>query len=89
MIPEDNFRKFQETIGHFTSEYRVAPMGTMVPREGEKVVFLGGLFGGQEIDISKVEEAAGASNIYRLSFDSQNGIDWKITVDKRLVKTVK
>lgn len=89
VIPEDNFRKFQETIGHFTSEYRVAPMGTMVPREGEKVVFLGGLFGGQEIDISKVEEAAGASNIYRLSFDSQNGIDWKITVDKRLVKTVK
>lgn len=83
-IPQRNFEKFQEAIGHFTPEYEVAPMGTMIPQAGEKVIFLGGLFSGQEIDISKVEEND-SSNIYRLCFDTKNGIDWKIGVDKRLV----
>lgn len=87
-IPQSNFDRFQEAIGHFTPDYQVAPMGTMIPHEGERIIILGGLLSGQEIDINKVVEAD-SSNIYRICFDSQNGIDWKVGVDHRNIKKVK
>lgn len=87
-IPQSNFDRFQEAIGHFTPDYQVAPMGSMTPLDGERIVVVGGLFGGQEIDINKVIEAD-TSNIYRICFDSKNGIDWKVGVDRRNIKKVK
>ena len=45
-IPAVDFDIFQRTIGMFTNDCEVAPIGTLTPRPDERVVLVGGLFQG-------------------------------------------
>lgn len=45
-IPNSSFMVFQKTIGYFTPDYKVAPIGALAPLPGEKIVVVGGLFNG-------------------------------------------
>lgn len=45
-IPNSSFMVFQKTIGYFTPDYKVAPIGALAPVPGEKIVVIGGLFNG-------------------------------------------
>lgn len=85
-IPSAAFRQFQETIGQFTPEYEVANIGELQPDEDEKVVVIGGLFQGREADFKKIDKAADDNTIYRLQFLGDNGFEWRIGVDRRLLR---
>ncbi len=53
-IPGSSFKRFQETIGRFTSDYEVAPIGGLTPRPGDRIVAVGGIFDGLEADICSI-----------------------------------
>lgn len=84
-IPQHAFAQFQNTIGHFTPDCRIAPLGTFTPRPGEKIVIAAGLFGGHSVDIKDAAPADDLSTIYRLHFDSANGIEWRVGVSTALL----
>lgn len=86
-IPQAAFENFQKTIGHFTPEYEVAPIGTFKPEAGEKIMVVGGLFTGQQADLEKIDQTD--NTIYRLQFISDNGIEWRVGVDSRLTKVAR
>lgn len=56
-IPRQAFERFQQTIGQFTPDYEVAPIGTLSPGENEKIVVVGGLFRGREASFLKMDSA--------------------------------
>lgn len=86
-IPQAAFENFQKTIGHFTPEYEVAPIGTLQPEAGEKIMVVGGLFSGQQADLEKIDHSE--NTIYRLQFISDNGIEWRVGVDSRQAKVAR
>lgn len=86
MIPQATFNRFQTAIGQFTPDYEVAPVGGLTPGEGDRVEVIGGLFNGQELDLKKVDSRDAAHSIYRLHFDSANGIEWRVSLDNRQLR---
>ncbi len=101
-ISDRQFQLFQQTIARFTPDYEVAATGDLALRAGDRVEILGGLFQGQQAIVesrlpsrpkdsaeAKTENAVPASPgvIYRLNIVGDNGIDWRISVDPRLLKT--
>ncbi len=98
-ITDAQFRLFQQTISRFTPDYEVAPIGELELKEGDRVEILGGPFTGQNATIvaknpesRDSESAAGLSQgevnstIYRLNILGENGIEWRINLDSRLLK---
>lgn len=81
-IPRRAFERFQQTVGSFTPDFEVATWGGLTPREGERVVMVGGLFEGQEADVEQVKLKESERAIYRLRFYSDNGIEWRIATDQ-------
>lgn len=81
-IPRRAFERFQQTVGSFTPDFEVAPWGGLTPREGERVVMVGGLFEGQEADVEQVKLKDSEPAIYRLRFYSDNGIEWRVATDQ-------
>lgn len=84
-IPQASFVQFQQAIGRFTRDYEVAPIGELTPQVNDRVVVIGGPFQGinaviQNIDTSK------ENIIYRLHFIGDNGIDYRLSVDSRMVR---
>ncbi len=86
-IPRRAFERFQQTVGSFTPDYEVAPLGGLTPREGEKVVMVGGLFEGQLADVEQVRRKEAEPAIYRLRFHSDNGIEWRVATDRFIMHT--
>ena len=64
----------------------MANIGELQPDEDEKVVVIGGLFQGREADFKKIDKAADDNTIYRLQFLGDNGFEWRIGVDRRLLR---
>ena len=91
-ISDTQFQLFQQTIAQFTPDYEVAPAGELELNEGDRVEILGGLFSGHEAIMEErlpgrsTGEASGV--IYRLNIIGANGIEWRITADSRLLKTI-
>lgn len=84
-IPRHQFERFQETIGQFTSDYEVAPIGGFEPEEGERVVVLSGLLADREFDVSKIED--GDNTVFQLRMIGDNGIQWRTRARKYQLKT--
>ncbi len=92
-IPSRAFERFQQTIGHFTPDYQVAPIGSLPPLPGEKVEIVAGPFAGREarfIDVLPADQAnapdteINCSTLYRCSLIGDNGIEWRITLPSLL-----
>lgn len=84
-IPKESFIRFQQTIGYFTSDYEVAPIGALKPQVNDRVVVVGGPFQGINAvvkDINSQDE----NIIYRLHFIGDNGIDYRLSLDSRMVR---
>lgn len=81
-IPNSSFLIFQRTIAQFTPEYQIAPAGTLAPRPNERVVVMGGLFSGQTATIRAIDTP---NTLYRLNLVGTNGIEWRLSVDPRLL----
>lgn len=82
-IPAVDFDIFQRTIGMFTNDCEVAPIGTLTPRPDERVVLVGGLFQGCDARFRNTEND---NTLYRLEILGDNGFEWRINVDPRLVR---
>ncbi len=82
-IPAVDFDIFQRTIGMFTNDCEVAPIGTLTPRPDERVVLVGGLFQGCNARFRNTEND---NTLYRLEILGDNGFEWRINVDPRLVR---
>lgn len=81
-IPRSSFERFQETIGHFTPEYEVAPIGGFEPKEGETVVIVNGPLASYEFEVDKAK--ADADNvIFQLNMVGDNGFQWRTSAKKR------
>ncbi len=83
-IAPDAFARFQETIGHFTPDYDVEPLGATAPAEGETVVVVNRLFPGCEFDIEKIESGS-ANALFRLHMVGDNGIQWRLHASGRQI----
>ena len=85
-IPQDSFTRFQQAIGHFTSDYEVAPIGALKPQVNDRVVVIGGPFQGINAVVQDIEATKDENIIYRLHFVGDNGIDFRLSVDSRIVR---
>lgn len=85
-IPDVQMQAFQLAIGIFTEETRVAPLGTIAPRPGQKVIIIGGPLSGYTAKFQKIKKAADpAPVLYRLSIPGTNGIEWEADLDPRIL----
>lgn len=80
-IPLSSFNKFQETIGHFTPEYEIAPIGGFEPKEGESVVIINGPLANYEFEVEKAKDADNV--IFQLNMIGDNGFQWRTSAKKR------
>lgn len=83
-ISDTQFQLFQQTIAQFTPDYEVAPSGELELNEGDRVEILGGLFSGHEATIDTIGKAE-EGVVYRLNIVGENGFDWRINADHRLL----
>ena len=91
-ISEWEMSRFRQAIGAFTPETDIVPSGTVALQKDDRVVILGGIFAGQSATFhseQKEGNAPGAGRtIYRLLLSSDNGIEWAVKLDPRLVKKI-
>ena len=84
-IPCESFILFQQAIGRFTADYEVAPIGDLTPQVNDRVIVLGGPFQGINAVVQNIEKEE-ENTIYRLHFIGNNGIDYRLRVDSRMVR---
>lgn len=78
---------FQQAIGKFSDDYEIGPIGSLAPRKGDRISIIGGLFSGNQGIIDRIEESGNECNtIYRVIFPDDNGFEWRVKIDARLVK---
>ena len=86
-ISDSAFRLFQQTIGQFTPDYDVAPIGTIPLRENDRVVIVGGPYQGCEGRLLKTPQPpAGGTTVYRLQLYNDLGIEWTVCADSRQLR---
>lgn len=86
-ISDSAFRLFQQTIGQFTPDYDVAPIGAIPLRENDRVVIVGGPYQGCEGRLLKTTQpAAGGTTVYRLRLYNDLGIEWTVCADSRQLR---
>lgn len=86
-ISEKDLRTFQNTIGIFSSEYEVAPLGEMPLKPGDRVVVVGGDFinkTGRILNLESQDNIEG-NVVYRIQlFDSNH--NWSVGLDARFIR---
>lgn len=101
-IPDRQMNAFQLAIGVFTDETRVAPLGTIAPRPGQRILILGGPLAGHTATFVKgIKDPRGIKNaiesgnstaqsmdsvLYRLILPGLNGIEWEADLDPRILQ---
>ena len=93
VIPQSQMEVYQAAIGIFTPETRLYPAGTVDLREGDTVKIIGGPFLGREGIFNTVVEqrkgnASSPRTLFRLLLPDNNGIEWIVDTDRRLVRKV-
>ncbi len=88
-IARTEMEQFQRTIGMFTSDYEVGPLGSIKPQPGDIVKVVGGMFCGSQGELLKVVEEPKQGVIYQLKITNDSGIEWRVGVDPRLVEHTK
>ena len=87
IIPKKAMETFQQAIGKFSDDYEVGPIGSLALKKGDRISIIGGLFSGNQGIIDRIEESDNNCNtIYRVIFPDENGFEWRVKIDARLVK---
>lgn len=81
-IPDAAMTAFQTAIAIFTPDTEIAPAGTLSLNPGDRVIIIGGEFAQNPATIL----SAPAGTVYRLQVLGINGIEWKISLDSRLLR---
>ena len=80
------FEMFQKTIGHFSADYELAPIGGLRPAIGDRIVVLGGPFQNHEGIIDQIKaDPLNDRTIYRLNLLGENGAKWDVGIDARII----
>lgn len=96
-ISRKQFERFQQTIARFTPDYEVGSIGDLPVRPDERVVVVGGLFTGLEATITGMSPSPvpaphipslDTPTLYRLKIIGDNGIEWRISSDSRLIQPI-
>lgn len=91
-IPLREMERFQQAVGTFTPGTEILPVGSVRPGKNDRVEILGGMFTGctAAFDSERIESTSGGTvrTIYRLLLSSDNGIEWVVALDPRLVRKV-
>lgn len=85
-ISQEQFNRFQQTIARFTTDYEVSSIGEMELKENDRVIVVGGLFNGMEADFKNIETTVDKDIVYRLNIIGDNGFEWRVRVDSRVVQ---
>ena len=92
LIPSWEMLRFQQAIGSFTADTEIWPVGSLTLRKNDRVEILGGMFAGHTARFdAELKDSAPPENgriIYRLMLSADNGIEWTVNLDSRLVKNV-
>lgn len=86
-IAQQQFELFQQTIARFTPDFEVAESGALELRENDRVKVIGGLFSGKEGEFETVVQEDN-NTVYRIRLLGDNGIDWRVSLDPRLVQPI-
>lgn len=87
IIPPTAMETFQQAIGKFSDDYEIGPIGSIAPRKGDRISIIGGLFSGNQGIIDRIEDSDNdCRTIYRVIFPDENGFEWRVKIDARLVK---
>lgn len=84
-IARVQFERFQQTIARFTPDYEVADTGALPLRENDRVKVVGGIFSGKQGEFKNVAKEED-NVVYRIQFVGDNGIDWRVSIDPRLIQ---
>ena len=86
VIAQSQMNAFQNTIGIFTEDMEVFPLGTLIPREGEPVAVIGGTLIGRQGRFDATVHCPDGTVLYRLLLPGNNGVEWRATLSPRLVR---
>lgn len=89
VISSSEMDRFQRTIGHFTPDFSIEPLGTTSVSIGERVRITGGPMAGYEGVVYKIDEPTSSTSnvrLFRLHVIGANGIEWKLAVDERQIE---
>ncbi len=85
VISDAAMAAFQRTIGIFTPGMDIYPAGSLPLAEGDRVQIIGGGFAGVTATVGSTTAADGAT-ICRLLFFDNRGVEWRLSVDSRMVR---
>lgn len=88
VISPVEMHRYQLAIGKFTADTQIYPIGTIEVTENDVVEIIGGDFAGRGARIQNVNTDEHKNIIYRLVLLGDNGIEWKVDADARLVRKV-
>ncbi|MDE6794733.1 MAG: hypothetical protein K2J63_05445 [Muribaculaceae bacterium] len=85
VVPPAEMSRFQRTIGHFTPDFDIQPLGTSKIGIGEMVRVIGGPMAGYEGVVYAIEDGSN-TRLFRLQVLAENGIEWKMDIDERQIE---
>lgn len=89
-IPDIEMEKFRIAIGTVNDETEIVPAGTIRITKDDNIEIIGGILSGfcgtvKRLKARTAPDSSGRT-IYRLLLPSDNGIEWEVKVDPRMIK---
>ncbi|MCM1355082.1 MAG: hypothetical protein NC212_01585 [Staphylococcus sp.] len=92
VISNVELMRYQRAIGSFTSETELYPVGAIKLQRGDKLEVIGGMFDGQvawfDSQVSPESDENSGATVYRLIMVGDNGFEWRVESDARLVRRI-
>jgi len=88
VVPAEEMASFQQTIGIFTKDFDIEPLGTNKACIGHRARILGGEMAGYEGVIYDIvgQDNPATTKLFRLKLPGNNGIEWKVDIDERRIE---
>lgn len=90
VVSAEEMSLFQRTIGIFTHDFEIQPLGTDKACIGRRARILGGEMAGYEGIIYDIvgQDSPTTTKLFRLKLPGNNGIEWKVDIDERRIEWV-
>lgn len=91
VIPDAEMMRFQQTIGIFTRDMEITPIGTHLLGPGSKVRIIGGPMAGYEGIVHRLISDTGldsSTRVFQLMLLGTQGIEWTADVNERLIEAI-
>lgn len=82
-ISQSDMQRFQRAIGHFTADTELHPLGTLIPKPGEKVILIHTDYEGRQAEVEEIVESREDTAIIRVKLTTDFGYEWRINIDAR------